>query len=90
MKQPTVLLTTPDTWFRRDICSSLARFDYEVLVASDNIEALAILKENRRVGIIVVDVELHGLALAREARGSRSSLGVIYTSVSPHQITTAC
>ena len=86
MKQPTILLTTTDTWFRRDICSSLARFDYEVLVAGDAIEALAILEENRQVAVIVADIGLGGLALAREARRSRPSLGVIYTSVSPHQI----
>jgi CheY-like chemotaxis protein len=86
MKQPTILFATTDTWFRRDICSSLARFDYEVFVAGDDIEALAILKENRQVGVIVADIRSGGLVLAREARRSRPSLGVIYTSVNPHDI----
>ena len=78
--------TTTDASTRRDICASLARFDFEVLVASDSIEALAILKENHRIGVIVADVELGGLTLALEARAIRPNLGVVYTSLAPHRV----
>ncbi len=86
MKHPTVLLTTTDASLRRDICASLAKFEYEVLVASDGIEALTALRENPHVGVIVADVELGGLTLAREARTIRPNMGVVYASVAPHRV----
>ena len=86
MQQPSVLLTTTDASTRRDICASLARFDFEVLVASDSIEALATLRANHRIGVIVANVELGGLTLARDARAIRPNLGVVYTSVAPHRV----
>ncbi len=84
--KPTVLITATNDAVRRDVCDVLARFDYEAVVASDEIEALALLRENRRIGVIVADVELGGLTLAREARAIRSNLGVVYTSIAPHHV----
>jgi CheY-like chemotaxis protein len=85
--KPTVLVTTIDAVTRRDLCASLARFDYEIVIASDGTEALALLRDNRQIGVIVADVELGGLTLACEARAIRPSLGVVYTSVAPHRVT---
>ncbi len=57
-----------------------------MLVASDGIAALTALRENRHVGVIVADVELGGLTLAREARTIRPNMGVVYASVAPHRV----
>ena len=87
--KPVVLLTTTNAATRRDVCDVLARYDYEAVVASDGTEALALLRDNRRIGVIVADAELDGLTLAREARAIRPNIGVVYTSVAPHRITEA-
>jgi CheY-like chemotaxis protein len=84
--KPTVLVTTSDATTRRTISVSLARFDYEVLIATDGPEALALLRDNRQIGVIVADIELGGLALAREARAIRPKLGVVYASLAPHRV----
>ncbi len=85
--KPTILVTATDAATRRDVCDVLARFDYEVLIASDETEALALLRDNRQIGVIVANVESGGLTLAREARAIRPHLGVVYTSVAPHRVT---
>ena len=82
MTYPTVLLPTT----HRDISSSLARYGYEVLTTSDETEALALLRANRCIGVLVADVDRGGLALAREARAIRPDLGVVYTATAPHRV----
>ena len=82
MSQPTVLL--PAT--HRAISSSLARFGYEVLTASDKTEALALLRASRCITVLVADVDAGGLTLAREARAIRPNLGIIYTAMAPHRV----
>ncbi len=84
--KPIILLTATNAATRRDVCDVLARFDYEAVIASDGTEALALLRDNRQIGVIVADVELGGLTLAREARAIRPNLGVVYTSVAPHHV----
>ena len=84
--KPTVLVTATDALIRRDVSDVLARFGYETVTASDAAEALAILRENRRIGVLVADVEAGGVALARKARVVRPSLGVVYTSVAPYRV----
>ena len=84
--KPTVLVTATNNAVRRDVCDVLARFDYEAVVASDEAEALALLRDDRRIGVIVADIELGGLTLAREARTIRPNLGVVYTATTPHHV----
>jgi DNA-binding response OmpR family regulator len=84
--KPIVLITATNDAVRRDVCDVLYRFDYEAVVASDETEALALLRDNRQIGIIVADVELGGLTLAREARTIRPHLGVVYTATTPHRV----
>ena len=84
--KPTVLLTATDAVTRRQVSDALARFGYEALTASDGAEALALLRDNRRIGVIVADVEAGGLILAREARAIRPDLGVVYTTTAPHRV----
>ena len=84
--KPIVLITSTNDAVRRDVCDVLARYDYEAVVASDETEALVHLRNDRRIGVIVADVELGGLTLAREARAIRPHLGVVYTSVTPHHV----
>jgi DNA-binding response OmpR family regulator len=84
--KPTVLVTATNDAVRRDVCDALARFDYEAIIASDGAEALAVLRDNRRIGIIVAAIELGGITLAREARAIRPDLHVVYTSMAPQRI----
>ncbi len=84
--KPTVLVTATDALTRRDVSDVLARFGYEAVAVRDATEALSMLRENRRIGVLVADVEAGGLALAREARAIRPSLGVVYTSASPYRV----
>src|SRR4028118_1104216 len=82
MTHPTVLLPAN----HRDISTSLGRFGYEVLTVSDGAEALALLRANRGISVLVADVDVGGLALAREARAIRSDLRVVYTASAPHRV----
>jgi two-component system cell cycle sensor histidine kinase/response regulator CckA len=84
--KPTILLTAANAITRRDVTDVFDRYGYEVLTASDGAEARALFRENRRIGIIVADVELGGLTLAREARSMRPDVGVVYTSVAPYRV----
>ncbi len=84
--KPTVLITATNDAVRRDVCDVLARYDYEAVVASDETEALGLLRDDRRIGVIVADVELGGLALAREARAIRPHVSVVYTATTPHHV----
>src|SRR5215218_7316789 len=82
MKLSTVLLTAT----RGDVATSLSRFGYDILTASDGTEALALLRADRGIGVLVADVDRGGLALAREARAVRPDLGVVYTAMAPHRV----
>ena len=82
MNCPTVLFPIA----HRAISSSLARFGYEVLTASDKTEALALLRATRCITVLVADVDADGLTLAREARTFLPNLGVIYTAMAPHRV----
>ena len=84
--KPIILLTATNTITRRDVTDLLDRYGYKVLTASDGAEALAIFRENRRIGIIVADIEADGLTLAREARAISSHVGAVYTSVAPYRV----
>ncbi len=82
MNHPTVLLTTA----QGDIASSLSRFGYDILTASNGTDAFALLRANRGIGVLVADVDRGGLTLAREARAIRPNLGVVYTAAAPHRV----
>jgi CheY-like chemotaxis protein len=82
MKHPTVLLTAT----KGDVATALSRFGYDILTASDGTEALALLRANRSIGILVADVDRGRLSLAREARAIRPDLGVVYTAMTPHRV----
>jgi CheY-like chemotaxis protein len=71
MKRPLVLLTRADPAARCHIAAALNRFGYEVLTAGKDDEALALLRSQQFIGVLVADVEASGLALAREARALR-------------------
>ncbi len=82
MTLPTVLL--PAT--HRNASTSLGRFGYEVLTASDRAEALALVRANRCITVLVADVDTDGLTLAREARAICPDLGIVYTATAPHRV----
>jgi CheY-like chemotaxis protein len=82
MNSPTVLLPAS----HRAISSSLSRFGYEVLTASDKTEALTLLRANLCITVLVADADAGGLTLAREARAIRPNLGIVYTAMAPHRV----
>lgn len=82
MYPPTVLLPAAHC----AVSSSLSRFGYEVLTASDATEALALLRANRSITVLVADADAGGLTLAREARAMRPNLGIVYTAMAPHRV----
>jgi DNA-binding LytR/AlgR family response regulator len=82
MNHPTVLLTAT----RHDVATSLSRFGYDILTANDGTEALALLRANRSIGVLVVNVDRGGLPLAREARQAHPGLGVVYTATDPQRV----
>jgi hypothetical protein len=86
MKRPLVLLTSAGPAARCDIAAALNSFGYDVLTACKDDEALALLRLQLFIGVLVADVEASGLALAREGRTLRPRLGVIYTSVAPYRV----
>lgn len=89
MAYPIVLVTagTPEVALR--IGEGLARYGYDARIARDQAEALAIVHAERRIGVVVADVESGGLALAQQARNARPGLGVIYTAGFPQHIPAA-
>jgi DNA-binding NtrC family response regulator len=91
MKRNTlVLLVAADALTRRLTANGLEMYGYEVVTASDGTEALELLRSERRIGILVTDIELggevDGLAVAQSARQVDARMLVIYTSRSPHMI----
>ncbi len=85
-----VLLVAADGLTRRLTTNGLEIYGYEVLTARDGAEAVALLKSERRIGIVVTDVELggdpDGLAVAQAARALDPRMIVIYTSRFPQAI----
>ena len=85
-----VLLVAADGLTRRLTRNGLEIYGYEVLIACDGAEAVALLESERRIGIVVTDAELggetDGLAVAQAARAIDANMIVIYTSRFPHTI----
>jgi CheY-like chemotaxis protein len=86
MTYPLVLVTagTPETALR--ISEGLARYGYETLVALDEADALALLVAERRIDVVVADIDSGGLQIARRARDLRRTTGIIYTAAAPHRM----
>jgi DNA-binding NtrC family response regulator len=87
-----VLLVAADALTRRLTANGLEMYGYEIVTARDGVEAMALLQTERRIGIVVTDIELggevDGLAVAEAARQVDSRMLVIYTSRFPHMIPT--
>ena len=85
-----VLLVAADALTRRLTTNGLEMYGYEVMSARDGSEAIGLLQAERRIGIVVTDIELggevDGLAVAQAARQTDSRMLVIYTSRFPHTI----
>jgi DNA-binding NtrC family response regulator len=85
-----VLLVAPDALTRRLTANGLEMYGYEIVTARDGSEAMALLQSERRIGIVVTEVDLggdiDGLAVAEAARQIDSRMLVIYTSRFPHTI----
>ena len=85
-----VLLVAADALTRRLTANGLEMYGYEIVTARDGVEAMALLQTERRIGIVVTDIELggevDGLAVAEAARQVDSRMLVIYTSRFPHTI----
>jgi CheY-like chemotaxis protein len=89
-RQPLVLLVPGDRSTGRLTKSGLEGYGYDVLTASSDEEALDLLRTNRRISVLVVDVTLEntspGLALAKAARTSHPSINVVYTCGIPNRL----
>ena len=87
-----VLLAAADSLTRRLTTNGLEIYGYEVITARDGTEAMELLRSERRIGILVTDVELggeaDGLAVAQAARAIDPKMIVIYTSRFPQGIPT--
>ncbi len=85
-----VLLVAADGLTRRLTANGLEIYGYEVLVARDGGEALELLRTERRIGLVITDVELggdiDGLAVAQAARQADPRMLVIYTCRFPHAV----
>ena len=91
MKQNAlVLLVAADALTRRLTMNGLEMYGYEVVTARDGCEAMDVLRAERRIGILIADIELggevDGLAVAEAARQTDPRMLVIYTSRFPHTI----
>lgn len=85
-----VLLVAADALTRRLTANGLEMYGYEVVAVSTGGEAIDLLRTERRIGLVVTDVELggdiDGLAVAQAARQIEPRMLVIYTSRFPHAI----
>jgi DNA-binding NtrC family response regulator len=85
-----VLIVAADALTRRLTANGLEMYGYEIVTARDGSEAMALLQAERRIGIVVTDVEIggeiDGLAVAEAARQIDPRTLVIYTSRFPHTI----
>jgi CheY-like chemotaxis protein len=85
-----VLLAAADALTRRLTVNGLEMYGYEVVAVRDGAEALELLRTERRIGLVVADIELggdiDGLAVAQAARQLDPRMLVIYTARFPHAI----
>jgi CheY-like chemotaxis protein len=85
-----VLLVAADALTRRLTANGLEMYGYEVVAVSTGGEAIDLLRTERRIGLVVTDVEpggdIDGLAVAQAARQIEPRMLVIYTSRFPHAI----
>ena len=89
-RQLTVLLVASDGLTRQVTANGLIMYGYDVLLAREGTEAMAILQDARKVDVLVVDADLGGevtgLAVAKAARLLNPRIDVIYTSRMPYRI----
>jgi CheY-like chemotaxis protein len=89
-RQPSVLVLASDGLTRQTTATCLETFGYDVVSAPDGVEAVSLLRQNRRIGVIVTEADLggevDGLAVAKTARELNPKMAVIYTARSPHSI----
>jgi DNA-binding NtrC family response regulator len=89
-RQPLVLLIPADRRTGALTRAGLEGYGYDVLVAGTVEEALDLLRSNRRVSVLVVDVRPEktsdGIALAQAARRSDPTIHVIYTCGAPYKL----
>jgi CheY-like chemotaxis protein len=85
-----VLLVAADALTRRLTANGLEMYGYEVVGARDGGEAMDLLRTERRIGLVITDIELgsdiDGLAVAQAARQADPRMLVIYTSRFPQAI----
>ena len=85
-----VLLVAADALTRQLTMNGLEMYGYEIVTARNGSEAMDLLRAERRIGVVVTDIELggdvDGLAVAEAARQIDARMLVIYTSRSPHTI----
>src|SRR5919112_199556 len=85
-----VLVVAVDALTRQLTRNGLEMYGHEVVTACDGAEAMNVLRTERRIGILVTDVELggevDGLSVAQTARQVDPRMLVIYTSRAPHLI----
>jgi DNA-binding NtrC family response regulator len=89
-RQPLVLLVPGDRLTGLLTKSGLEGYGYDVLTAGSVEEARALLLTNRRISVLVIDVELEntsaGLALAKAARLADPTIKVVYTCGTPYRL----
>ncbi|MFP6772069.1 MAG: ATP-binding protein [Alphaproteobacteria bacterium] len=80
----TVLLVEDDPYVCDALRDQIAGLGYNVLVASDDREALSQSEHGQRIDLLFTDIVmpggLNGLELARQLRGRLPTLNVIYTT----------
>jgi CheY-like chemotaxis protein len=85
-----VLLVAADALTRRLTANGLEMYGYEVVAAQGGSEAVEVLRTERRVGLVITDIELggeiDGLAVAQAARQVDPQMLVIYTARFPHAV----
>ena len=91
MKRKTlVLVVAADSLMRQLTMNGLQMYGHEVVTARDGNEAVDLLNNERRIGVVVTDVDLgsdpDGLTVAQAAREIDPRMLVIYTSRFPHTI----
>jgi CheY-like chemotaxis protein len=89
-RQPLVLLVTGDRLTGLLTKNGLEGYGYDVLTTSSLDEALDLLRTNRRINVLVVDVKLENtsasLALAKAARLADPTINVVYTCGTPYRL----
>jgi PAS domain S-box-containing protein len=79
----TILVVEDDTTVRLVISDSLTDLGYKMLAASDARDAIALLRTNQHIDLLISDVVLphvNGRKLAERARGLRANLKVLFVS----------